>query len=392
MVSKANHYEEHLAGKLNDASIDRLMAINNQWEIISWNKTSEIISGIKKEEVIGKNLVEVFPQLQDDTEMMHAFTLAFQGKKTFLPSKPDVFNRSFYENHFIPLFNDDNHIIGVMNIMHDVSHRIKAERKLEQLHHALKERYQLLEKANAEMATFTAITGNDLQEPIKKIYTTLEMIMIQDGTRLSNSSKAGLRRIQGSLNRIKLLLDDILSLSNLSSFNTTYTNVNLQKLIENVVEALNKKIKEKGAAIHFHNLPTISGSAQMLYSLFYNLIDNAIKFQPADNIPAIEISSAVVTEKRKDGNDSFEEQYVCISVADNGIGFNQQDEEKMFSIFGRLHSHEEFRGSGMGLTICQKIANAHGGYITATGTPGEGATFRCYLPLEQESGAKRQIV
>jgi signal transduction histidine kinase len=208
------------------------------------------------------------------------------------------------------------------------------------------------------------------------------MIMIQDGTRLSNSSKAGLRRIQGSLNRIKLLLDDILSLSNLSSFNTTYTNINLQQLIENVVEALDKKIKEKGAAIHFHNLPTIAGSEQMLYSLFYNLIDNAIKFQPADNIPAIEISSAVVTEKKKEGNTFFEEQYLCISVADNGIGFNQQDETKMFSMFGRLHPHEEFRGSGMGLTICQKIANAHGGYITATGIAGEGATFRCYLPLE----------
>lgn len=384
MVSKTNHYEEHLAEKLNDASIDRLMAINNQWEIISWNKTTEIITGIKKEEALGKTLVEVFPQLQEDTEMMHAYTMAFQGKKSFLSAKPNVFNRSYYENHFIPLFDDDSHVIGVMNIMHDVSHRIKAERKLEQLHHALKERYQLLEKANAEMATFTAITGNDLQEPLKKIYTTLEMIMIQDGTRLSNSSKAGLRRIQGSLNRIKLLLEDILSLSSLSSFNTTYTNVSLQQLIKNVVAALDKKIKEKGAAIHFHNLPGITGSEQMLYSLFYNLIDNAIKFQPADHIPAIEISSAVVTEKKKENNDPFEEQYLCVSIADNGIGFNQRDEEKMFSIFGRLHPHEEFRGSGMGLTICQKIANAHGGYITATGMPGEGAIFRCYLPLEQE--------
>ncbi|MFL5745623.1 MAG: sensor histidine kinase [Niastella sp.] len=384
MVSNTNQYDEmHLAEKLNDASIDRLMAINNNWEIISWNKSNEIITGIKKEEALGKHLVEIFPQLQEDIETMHAFTLAFQGKKCFLPAKAEIFYRSFYENHFIPLFDDDKKIIGVMNIMHDVSHRIKAERKLEQLNHALKERYQLLEKANAEMATFTTITSNDLKEPIKKVYTTLEMIMIQDGVRLSNSSKAGLRRIQASLNRINLLLDDILSLSSLNSFNITHTQVNLQQLLQQVVGSLEKKIKETSAVIHVANLPVITGSQEMLYSLFYNLLDNAIKFQPAGNTPVIEIVSAI--EKKIEGP-NFEEQFLCISITDNGIGFNQADADKVFTIFGRLHSREEYRGSGTGLTICQKIANAHGGYLTAEGRPGNGATFRCYLPPEQAGG------
>jgi PAS domain S-box-containing protein len=384
MVSKINQYDDlHLAEKLNDASIDRLMAINNDWEIISWNKTTEMVTGIHKNEALGRSLVEIFPQLQEDVETMQAYTLAFQGKKSFLPAKADVFNRSCYENHFIPLLDNDQHIIGVMNIMHDVSHRIKAERKLEQLHHALKERYQLLEKANAELATFTAITGNDLKEPIKKVYTTLEMIMMQDGVRLSNSSKAGLRRIQASLNRINLLLDDILSLSSLNSFNTNYTLVNLQQLVQGVVNSLEKKIKEKSAVIQFSNLPAINGSQEMLYSLFYNLLDNALKFQPADNIPVIKITSAVVTGKEKERNSNFEEQLLYISIIDNGIGFNQEDENKMFTLFGRLHSRSVYHGSGTGLTICQKIANAHGGYITAEGKPGKGATFRCYLPMEK---------
>lgn len=383
MVSKLNRDDMHLADKLNDASIDRLMAINNEWEIISWNKAAETITGIKKEDALGKNLVELFPQLQNDTETMHAYTLAFQGKKCFLPAKPETFNRSFYENHFIPLFDDNKNIIGVMNIMHDVSHRIKAERKLEQLHHALKERYSLLEKANAEMATYTAITGNDLKEPIKKVYTTLEMIMMQDGVRLSNSSKAGLRRIQASLNRVKLLLDDILSLSSLNSFNTTYTRVNLQFLIEQVVGSLEKKIKEKNAVIQFGKLPVINGSQEMLYSLFYNLLDNAIKFQPGNHIPVISISSEIVMENKSKSGIHFGKEYECIKITDNGIGFNQADAAKMFTIFGRLHAREEYRGSGTGLTICQKIANAHGGYITAEGIPDRGAIFRCFLPLEQ---------
>ena len=385
MVSKINQYDDmHLAEKLNDASIDRLMAINIRWEIISWNTTSEIVTGIKKEEALGRSLVEIFPQLQEDTETMHAYTLAFQGKKSFLPAKPETFNRSYYENHFIPLFDDDKNVTGVMNVMHDVSHRIAAERKLEQMHHALKERYQLLDKVNAEMATFTSITGKDLQEPLKKIYTTLEMIMMQDGSRLSNSSKAGLRRIQASLNRINLLLDDILSLSSVSSFNIAHTSVNLQQLMQQVIQSLDKKIKEKNAVVHIDPLPHITGSEQMLHSLFYNLVDNALKFQPDTNIPVVKISSTVVTENKKEGNTNFEERYLCISVTDNGIGFNQEDANKLFNLFVRLNSHDEYRGSGTGLTISQRIANSHGGYITAEGSPGKGATFRCFLPLEQQ--------
>jgi PAS domain S-box-containing protein len=376
----------YLAGKLNDASIDRLMAINNQWEIISWNKTSEIITGIKKEDALGKPLVEIFPQLQEDAETMQAYTLAFQGKKSFLPVRTEMFNRSYYENHFIPLYDDDNNIIGVMNLMHDVSHRIKAEKRLEQLHHALNEKYQLLEKANAELATFTIITSNDLKDPIKRIYTTLETIMMQDGARLSNSSKAGLRRIQASLNRIKLSLEDVLSLSSISSANPPHSRVDLQQLIQQVVEALDKKVQEKSAVVRFNDLPAVTGSEEMLHSLFYNLLDNALKFQPVNNIPVIEISGCLVTENKREGNTNMEEQYQCISVVDNGIGFNQSDAEKMFSMFGRLHSREEYRGSGTGLTICQKIANAHGGYITAEGAPDKGATFRFYLPLEKAGG------
>ena len=382
MVSNRNQNVLYLADKLNDASIDRVMAINTQWEIIAWNKTTEMISGIKKEEALGKHLIEVFPQLQQDAEITQAYQSALQGKKSFLPAKANFFNRSYYENHFIPLFDDDNHIMGAMNIMHDVSHRIKAERQLQQLHVELKEKYRLLEKANAEMATFTSITGNDLKEPIKKVYTTLEMIMMTEGAQLSNSSKAGLRRIQASLNRIKLLLDDILAISNISSFNTSHTRVNLQQLMQNVIGALNAKIKEKEAFVQLNNLPVIPGSEQMLFNLFYNLLDNALKFQPANNIPIIVVSGSTMPgEAGEAGEAGDTKKYACINVADNGIGFEPHNAEKIFNMFERLHTRQEFPGSGIGLTIARKIADAHGGYITAESTPGRGSTFHCYFPL-----------
>ncbi|HEX4372889.1 MAG TPA: PAS domain-containing protein, partial [Puia sp.] len=279
-----------LSEMLNDASIDRVMAINAEQKLIAWNKTSENISGIKKEELIGKNLMEIFPQLQQDAEIISAIENAMKGRTSFVPSKPGSFNRNFYENHFIPLKDKDENILGVMNIMHDVSHRIKAERELERLNKALREKYQQLETVNAELATFTSITGNDLKEPIQKLYTSLEFIIKNDSANLSNASKANLRRLQSSINRIHLLLDDLLKLSTVSSFSQNFSDVNLNEVLSKVLKDLKEKILNKQAQVSFKELPAVYGSTQMIYYLFYNLISNSLKFQQDEKIPQINIS------------------------------------------------------------------------------------------------------
>jgi len=374
MVEREPRSDVNLAEMLNDASIDRVMAIDTDWRIIAWNKTSEIITGISKKHALGKLLMEVFPQLGSDAETSTAYEFALQGKTSFLPSRADLFNRDHYENHFIPLKDDDGQIIGALNIMHDVAHRIKAERQLQQLNTALKEKYLQLEKANAEMATFTSITGQDLQEPLKKVYTSLELIMINDGSLLSNSSRAGLRRIQASLNRVKLLMDDIFAISKVSSFNGEFVAVNLNDVLRSVKVSMREKIKESQAVIEVKQLPAINGSEQMMHNLFQNLIDNAIKFQPLGHIPHITIDGSVTST-------NTDKEYLCISVTDNGIGFNQADADKIFNMFERLHERSEYPGSGIGLTICRKIAETHGGYMDAESEPGKGSSFKCYLPV-----------
>jgi PAS domain S-box-containing protein len=373
----------HLADMLNDASIDRVLAIDTTWKVIAWNKTNEIISGIKKEEALNRHIMEIFPQLNSDVEIQSAFEFAMQGKKSFLPSKAHHFNRDHYENHFIPLKDEEGHIIGVMNIMHDVSHRIKAEQQLQKLHAELKEKYRELEKANTELATFTSITGNDLKEPLKKVYTSLELIMINDGNRLGDSSKAGLRRMQASLNRMKLLLDDILAISTVSSSDDDHTIVDLNHVAHTVWAGLRDKIKESSAVIDIQPLPSIAGSEQMMHSLFYNLLDNAIKFHRQDQPPQITVSATMAPGRNGHAmHNGQNPEYVCISFTDNGIGFRQEDAEKIFTMFEKLHGPTHYHGSGIGLTICRKIAEANGGYIEAEGHPDKGATFRCYLPVK----------
>src|SRR5207237_2464601 len=137
-----------------------------------WNHTAELISGISKKNVLGKNLPEVFPQVLNDAEMMDAINTAFKGRKSFLPSLTNSFNRHYSENHFIPLKDKQGNIIGVMNIIHDVAHRIKVEKQLQKLNTALEKKYNQLEKANNELGTFNYITSSDIKEPTNHGYTS----------------------------------------------------------------------------------------------------------------------------------------------------------------------------------------------------------------------------
>src|ERR1044072_3730150 len=185
---------------LNDSSIDRVMAIDVNWCVIAWNRTAAQVTGIDKADIIGKPLLEVFPKLSEDAEIMEAIKFGLAGKKYFVPARANAFNRHSYENHFIPLTDDAGVVKGVMNIMHDVAHREKAEKKLQQLNEALELQYRQLETASTEMATFTYITSNEIKEPLRHIYTAFELLVKSEGRSLSNGGKANIRRIQASLN------------------------------------------------------------------------------------------------------------------------------------------------------------------------------------------------
>lgn len=359
---------------LNDASIDRLLAVNLNWEIIAWNKMSESVTGILRNDIIGKKLFDVFPQFKNDPEIMDAWKYAMQGLKSFLPSADGLFNRSHHENHFTPLLDKDGELIGVMNVIHDVAHRIKAEKQLQKLNLALNHKYEQLKKVNSELATFTSITGTELKDPIKNIYTSLEFILTKDGQKLTDSSKAGLRRMQSSLNRMNLLLDDILALSNASIFSGEFTLVDLNDIINNALKKLEPKIIEKRAKIEVAKLPSIYGARDMLQNLFYNIIDNSLKFQETANIPCITISNCTVP-----GIGSTGKELLCVSVSDNGIGFSSEHKEEIFQMFKKLNPPKQFHGSGIGLTISHRIAEAHEGYIEAESEPGKGTTIHCYF-------------
>jgi PAS domain S-box-containing protein len=370
---------------LTDSSIDRMMAIDNNWNIIAWNHTSELATGISRTKVIGKNLLDTFPQILNDKEMLEAINIAFEGKKSFLPSINNSFNRNYSENHFIPLFDKDEHVLGVMNIMHDVAHRIQVEKQLQKLNSALEKKYQQLEKANNELATFTYITSRDIKEPLKHVYTSLELLIKKEGSSLTNMSRGNLRRMQGSLNKINLLIDDITAVASVSTRNEPLAEVDLDDILAKTTNLLKNKINETKAVIDSVTLPVIKGYRSMLEYLFLHLVNNALKFHDNIETPHLSITCDVVAG----GDDGKPElvkgqDYLKLSFQDNGIGFEPENATRIFNLFEKLNDRK-FHGSGVGLTISKKIMEAHDGFIEGVSSLGNGAVFNCYFPFEEDN-------
>ncbi|OQP62463.1 hypothetical protein A3860_27610 [Niastella vici] len=367
---------------LTDNSIDRVMAIDEQWCVIAWNKTAALITGIHKDDIIGKSLLQVFAQLKEDPEMIDAIQSAFRGYKTFVPARTGLFNRENYENHFIPLTNEAGKVKSVMNIMHDVAGRVKAEKRLQEVNEALAQQYRQLETVTTEMATFTYITSNEIKEPLRHVYTAFELLVKSEGKVLSNGGKANIRRIQASINKINLLLDDIWALSHINSFKQVRNNVDLNEVYREALVKLEKKITERGAVIETDGLPLIPGYKDMLQTLFVNLIDNGLKFQEKGNQPYIRIASHAIDSADLPPGFQSNKPIVQVSFTDNGIGFDPVHADRVFIMFEKLHPKSLYHGSGMGLTIAKKIVEAHDGFIQAIAQPGKGATIKCYLPAE----------
>jgi len=370
--------EINLAEMLIDRSIDAIIAFDTHNKIIAWNRTASIVYGISKKQAMGSTLLELIPGLKEDCETLNAIQHALFGEKSFVPASKLHPHRRHAENHYIALKDNSNNIIGVMNIVHDVSHRIKAEQKLQELNDELEKRYRQLQITSDELASFTYITSNKIKEPIRHIYTGIEHLIKVEAGNMSDSGKASFRRMQSSLNRMDLLLDDILSLTQISILQKTDTEVDLNELVKEVINHI-KKISDKKLNIITEELCTITGHKNYLYLLFFNLLENAVKFNE-NEVPEIKVTCEKILLPAKDSLNEME--FFKVSITDNGIGFDTADSEKIFTMFEKLYE-KKYKGSGTGLTVARKIMNAHNGFITTESQPGKGAAFHCFFPVAE---------
>lgn len=244
------------------------------------------------------------------------------------------------------------------------------------------ERNKELEQNNKELSGFNYIASHDLQEPLRKIQTLVSILEDKEKDHLSESGKSYFNRIVESVERMRSLIDDLLQYSQTNIKDSSLELVNLNEIIENSIIELSQSIEEKKANIHHSTLPVIQAVPFQMQQLFNNLISNAIKYSRPLVSPKINITATKTMAFQESllFSDSKQEFYK-IAFQDNGLGFEQENAEKIFLLFNRLYNKAEYPGTGVGLAICKKIVENHNGIIVAEGIPMKGATFTVYLPV-----------
>lgn len=236
-----------------------------------------------------------------------------------------------------------------------------------------------LKKVNEQLAEFAFISSHDLQEPLRKIQA-FSSYLAQPEANLNDFAKNYSQKINASSSRMSTLIRDLLSFSLLSQVEKKLVKVDLNEILKNVIEDFELIIESKKAIINLSPLPSIYAEPAHMTQLFHNLIGNSLKFG-TENI-VINVTSEKVTKQSLAKYElNKDKQYVAINVNDNGIGFDQKYAPKMFTLFQRLDNKKGVEGSGVGLAICKKIVEDHGGIILAKGKENEGATFTVIFPV-----------
>ena len=228
-----------------------------------------------------------------------------------------------------------------------------------------------LEASNRELQDFAYVASHDLQEPLRKIETFGDRLKKKYADDLPDNATVYIERMQNATGRMRLLINDLLNYSRVTTKAKPFEMLDLNELVSVVLSDLQIRIEEVGATVHFEGLHTIEADMTQMRQLVQNLIGNALKFQRPDVAPVITVSTKLVEGDFIAGVPDMIE----LSVADNGIGFNNKYKDQIFTIFQRLHGRNEYEGTGIGLATCRKIVERHGGEIDAQGVEGEGATF-----------------
>jgi len=285
------------------------------------------------------------------------------------------------EDSAAPIRDSAGDLIGVVLVFHDVAEKRRAEEALRKAHDELETRVRertaelgttvaRLELINQELQEFAFVASHDLQEPLRKIQTFCDMTKKRCAPALDSTGQEYLERVIGSANRMRQLLYDLLQFSMVAARPETYKRIDLARVVREAADLFEEDIKELDGLVEIESMPEIEADDGQMLRLFQNLIGNALKYRGEES-PRIRIGAKLAGKRCE------------IFVEDNGLGFDQQFAERIFKPFQKLHGRKAYEGTGMGLAICRKIAERHGGSIRAESEPGKGSTFIITLPVRQ---------
>jgi PAS domain S-box-containing protein len=350
-----------------------------------FNKTFLDFSGMSMEELADDGWMRLLHP-DDKHDYVEHYLNAFRRR---LPLKAEVrFRRFDGEYRWMlaagaPRLTENGTLLGYFGILTDITEQKETQARLENSEEHLQQmNYKLLNKNN-ELKDFVYAASHDLQEPLRKIMTFSQRLKTRSNGHLDLDTAQTLERIDNSARRMHELINSLLSYSRLTRESQPFVRLSLNHVVQDVLMDLEIPIREAKAQVEIEELPTISADPVQFRQLFQNLLSNALKFKRPDVSPNIRIYSRLLTGDELAAVCSFcNPQHVFhqIVVEDNGVGFESRYADQIFKIFQRLHSRNDYQGTGIGLAICRKIVERHNGYIIAQSDVGKGSRFMILLP------------
>jgi len=360
-----------------NTAVDGIMTINRKGIVESMNKAAAVLFGYDPKEVIGKNVNILMDEPHHSNHDQYLHNYQKTGEKKIIGKGREVMARKKNGEEF-PIHLSISEVklkSGTIytGILHDLTAQKAAEEK--------NRRYaKELERSNRELQDFAYVSSHDLQEPLRKIRAFGDRVQKKEKDNLSEKGADYLNRMVNAAERMQKLINDLLSFSRISTHAKNFVQVNLNEVVQGVLSDLEVSIEENHAKIELSDLPTIDAEPFQMRQLFQNLIGNAIKFKKPDADPVINVYAEVKSQDAYDPTVTGQD-FVKIFIKDNGIGFDDQYKDKIFQIFQRLEGRK-YEGSGIGLSICKRIATRHGGDIEVESELNKGTTFIITLPLE----------
>jgi PAS domain S-box-containing protein len=396
--------EKYLQELINSAP-DAIVVIDENSKIKLWNPKSEEIFGWPASEAIGRPLTETI--IPENYRKGHHNGLA----RLVSTGIPRILNRTLeltavnQNGVEFPIsltvsqstqHGQSSFIAFIRDITDDKQTKAELNSKkqqLEKMNMSLESKNNELVSINKELESFNYIASHDLQEPLRKIQTFIQLIIEKGKDKLPPSTVEYFNKITTSSARMKLLIEDLLMFSQATATEDKFEFADLNTLLDEAQYILSTVIEEKTARIESDKLPELRVIPFQIQQLFLNLVSNAIKYSHENQPPVIRISSKTVTGTAIDDSKAVASaSYFEIKIQDNGIGFDEENAEKIFGLFQRLHNKDKYSGTGIGLAICKKIVNNHHGFIRASSTPGKGSAFYVYLPMEAKAPKTSYLV
>jgi len=362
------HSESQLRTIFNNATVG-LILLDTKGVIIQLNELAKHFIKISSKQSVkaADNLLDLYEKFKNIwTSHIERGLHGESFSQEFIYKKENLNARSFYIS-FNPIKNELSKLVGTCITIEDITQRKNTENQLNKLNEDLQQQTNLLKASNEWLEHFAYVASHDLQEPLRMVNSYLSLFKKNYDPILDEKGKIYISYATDGATRMRQIIADLLEFSRVGKTINVAENIELNKLVNEVVHLFKKEIKEKKALIKIGPLPTIHFPSSPIRQIFQNLISNALKYCAPKEIPQISIRSIELKD------------YWQISVIDNGIGIDPQFQGAIFQIFHRLHTRAEYPGTGMGLAITQKIIENLGGIIWIESELGKGASFHFTL-------------